>query len=210
MEPDDKCRARRRAGRGYCGREAGWGTDHLGEGRCKLHGGTLPAHRVHLEGQRAIAAVRTFGLAQNVEPQQALLDELSRTHAIVGFWEGKVQELEDDQLVGPIGGQGVNEAGVEFHPRSEAHIYVRLHQQEREHLIRVAKACVDAGIAERQIELAEQQGALLALAVKSILADLGLDPADPKVRKVVRSRLLEAGQSTNGHGEVVGPKAGGG
>lgn len=32
------CGAKNRAG-GPCGRPAGWGTPHVGEGRCKLHGG---------------------------------------------------------------------------------------------------------------------------------------------------------------------------
>jgi len=41
------------AGEHYCGREAGWGTDHAGEGRCKLHGGANtsegrpPSHGLH-------------------------------------------------------------------------------------------------------------------------------------------------------------------
>lgn len=30
------------AGEGYCKRKAGWGTDHLGQGRCKFHGGSSP------------------------------------------------------------------------------------------------------------------------------------------------------------------------
>jgi hypothetical protein len=35
------CDAKTRAG-GKCQRPAGWGTDHPGEGRCKLHGGCVP------------------------------------------------------------------------------------------------------------------------------------------------------------------------
>lgn len=35
------CGAKTRAGT-PCKKEAGWGTDHLGEGRCKLHGGATP------------------------------------------------------------------------------------------------------------------------------------------------------------------------
>lgn len=35
---DDKCGATTRAGT-PCQQKAGWGTDHVGEGRCKLHGG---------------------------------------------------------------------------------------------------------------------------------------------------------------------------
>ena len=34
------CGARTRTSGGECGRPAGWGTDHVGEGRCKLHGGS--------------------------------------------------------------------------------------------------------------------------------------------------------------------------
>jgi uncharacterized protein YjcR len=36
----DTCGAKKRDGSGEpCAQPAGWGTDHLGEGRCKLHGG---------------------------------------------------------------------------------------------------------------------------------------------------------------------------
>lgn len=33
------CGAKKRQGPGACGRPAGWGTNHVGTGRCKLHGG---------------------------------------------------------------------------------------------------------------------------------------------------------------------------
>lgn len=35
------CGAKTRSGK-PCKKEAGWGTDHLGQGRCKLHGGATP------------------------------------------------------------------------------------------------------------------------------------------------------------------------
>ena len=40
------CRAKTRAGT-PCRRPAGWGTDHPGEGRCKLHGGKSPRGLLH-------------------------------------------------------------------------------------------------------------------------------------------------------------------
>jgi len=40
--PDTKCNARNIYHTKYCQHEAGWGTDHLGQGRCKLHGGSTP------------------------------------------------------------------------------------------------------------------------------------------------------------------------
>lgn len=36
-----RCGRPKRQGGGECAHEAGWGTDHLGDGPCKLHGGTL-------------------------------------------------------------------------------------------------------------------------------------------------------------------------
>lgn len=44
--PDGTCNARTRGGmygpishQAYCQKPAGWGTKHVGEGRCRLHGG---------------------------------------------------------------------------------------------------------------------------------------------------------------------------
>lgn len=36
------CGAKKRQGTGVCTQKAGWGTDHPGSGRCKLHGGAAP------------------------------------------------------------------------------------------------------------------------------------------------------------------------
>lgn len=38
------CGAKKRQGEGTCRLPAGWGTDHVGRGRCKLHGGCTPRH----------------------------------------------------------------------------------------------------------------------------------------------------------------------
>src|SRR3990172_7648888 len=45
-EPGDLCNARTKqaASSPYCTRPAGWGTDHPGVGRCKLHGGSSPKY----------------------------------------------------------------------------------------------------------------------------------------------------------------------
>jgi hypothetical protein len=40
------CGAKTRSGTA-CGRPAGWGTAHAGEGRCKLHGGSSPRGLLH-------------------------------------------------------------------------------------------------------------------------------------------------------------------
>lgn len=51
---------------------------------------------------------------------------------------------------------------------------VELEAAERDRVVKYAKVAHDMGIADREIRLAEQQGALLASAVKKILAGLNL------------------------------------
>ncbi len=51
-------------------------------------------------------------------------------------------------------------------------MWVELYQAERSHLVRVAKACVDAGVAERQVRLAEEKGRQLASVLQNVLADV--------------------------------------
>ena len=38
----ERCGARARSTGGRCRKPAGWGTDHNGVGRCRLHGGATP------------------------------------------------------------------------------------------------------------------------------------------------------------------------
>ena len=50
MEQSEMCGAATRDG-GECQRRAGWGTDHVGEGRCKQHGGRAGAPEGEDHGQ---------------------------------------------------------------------------------------------------------------------------------------------------------------
>jgi hypothetical protein len=68
---------------------------------------------------------------------------------------------------------------------------VKLYQEERDRLVRVARAAIDAGVEEHQVRLAEAQAPQLAQVIRAILTDLGHDPADEQVREVVRFRLVE-------------------
>src|SRR6476620_4494173 len=133
IAPDDTCNARKRNGEGYCGRAAGWGTDHLGVGRCKHHGGNMPNHRKQAQTELAKQGVEAFGLPINVEPHQALTDELNRTAGIIAFYELQIQSLpEVEALHGPTGTAGVDaESGLEHHPTSQPNIWVKLHKEER-------------------------------------------------------------------------------
>jgi hypothetical protein len=70
---------------------------------------------------------------------------------------------------------------------------VQLEAQERDRCANFAVKGIAAGLAERQVRLAERQGALVADVLRAVLADLGLDPAAPHVVQVVSTRLAALG-----------------
>lgn len=187
----DKCGATKRQGdRGPCLRPAGWGTDHVGVGCCKLHGGTTPSGVV--AGQRALAekvlktAVAAYGLPADVDPGTALLDEVKRTAGHVRWLQEKIQTLDPDNLirgtrsvkrtVGQSVEGPVDVTATEVGPL--IHVWLDLYLRERKHLAAVCKSALDAGIAERQIQLAEQAGERAGRWLHASLSVLGLSDVD--------------------------------
>lgn len=186
------CGAKRKQGGGTCKHEAGWGTDHPGHGKCKLHGGATPNHRRAAQREIAAEAVATYGLPREVAPHQALEEELWRAAGHVAFLAAEVASLDDAELTAPVGVAGESEDGVRHHPRFEPHVLVRLYQSERRHLAEIAKTCIAVGLEERRVQVAERQGELLAKVIRGVLSDLGV--ADrPEVPKVVRRHLALVG-----------------
>lgn len=195
VPPDTTCNAHTKGkGTKLCSKQAGWGTDHLGYGRCKLHGGSLPNHRENAKRLIAKEGVRAFALPLNIDPKDALLEELHRTAGIIAFYEYQINELAPkgtiaDTLTGPVGTEGPTESGAIQTPKTEAHIWIRLHQEEREHYVKIAKVCIDAGIAEREVRIAEAQAAMIAQGIRALLQALNIPLDDPKVRSAIRESM---------------------
>jgi hypothetical protein len=141
---------------------------------CNIHGAKAPqvqaAARRRLEQQAAERAVTTYGLPRDVEPAQALVEEVHRTAGHVAWLAEHVAGLKADQLVSPA---------------------MALYQAERAHLARVAKAAIDAGIAERHVRLAERLGGLVADLLRGVLDELGLTGEQWELAGMVVPRRLE-------------------
>lgn len=176
-----KCGAKTRGGK-PCTQRAGHGTDHLGTGRCKFHGGCTPTQVKGAQRQMAEAAVVSYGLPRQIDPHAALLEELHRTAGHVAWLGLQVQELEHARLYGPVGG---SQFGI---PKQEPHVWIRLYQEERAHFVRIAKTCVEVGIAERQVRLAEDQAQRIVTILRGVLDELGVSDR-PEVPDVVRRHL---------------------
>lgn len=94
------CDAKTRSG-GRCKHEKGWGTDHPGRGRCKLHNGSTAQGKAAAAMEAAREAVAEFksrvpfyGNAAGVEmvhPFQVILDNVHRSNMAVIWLEGIIQ-----------------------------------------------------------------------------------------------------------------------
>jgi hypothetical protein len=167
---------------------------------CATHGGRAPqvlaaAERRRIE-QAAELAVATYGLPREVAPDVALLEEVHRTAGHVA-WLGKVVAgLDQDDLVWGLAEEAEKGSGefpgTDRTSKAAPNVWLDLYQRERKHLADVCKAALAAGIAERQVRLAEQQGALLAGVIGRVLDALGLTSEQQRLVAVVVPRELRA------------------
>jgi len=171
-EPHDRCAGHNRAGR-PCRQQR-----QPGQRVCHLHGGRSPQaiaaadERLRLaEAQRALEA---FGVPVVVDPHTALLQELHRTAGAVAWLGAQVQGLETEELVWGVTREKTGGDDHGTTRESKPNAWYVLWAAERKHLTEVAAACVKAGIEERRVRLAEDQGRLLASVVEQVLEGLNL------------------------------------
>jgi hypothetical protein len=110
------------------------------------------------------------------------LIEVSNTRSVDSYQIGHVAWLREE--IGALDDLGT----------FEGQVIVNLYADERDRVARVAKACLDAGVAERQIKLAEIYGAALANVLRNVFDDddLGITPAQREQLPTVLRRYLGA------------------
>lgn len=171
---DTECGSKKPDG-GNCQLPAGFGTDHVGYGPCKYHMGSTPAGRKAGAYEMAGELMEFYGQPVDTNPIDALLDEVKRTAGHVQWLGARIAQfnipLEEEIKAGKVTVK--RPAGL----TPEVEGWIRMYQSERFHLVKTAKACLDAGINQRLVDLAEHQGERLANAVDEILARLVLTPA---------------------------------
>jgi len=141
-------------------------------------------------------AVVTLGLPVDIDPAQALLDEIAMTYGHVQWLRVKVQALSSEDLVWGqtqtdkgIGPQGPVDTATE---KAAPNVWYQMYMTEREHLVKVTTAALRAGIEERRIKMAEDQGNLVAAVVHRILDALNLTPEQAEMVHVIVPREFRA------------------
>ncbi|HEY7598388.1 MAG TPA: hypothetical protein VH741_00555 [Candidatus Limnocylindrales bacterium] len=200
FDSDRHCGARRRSDdrngdgvRGQpCRKPAGWGTDHNGIGRCKLHGGLglgarQQAERIAIE-RRARVALQRLGQSIEIEPAEALLNLVGEAAANVAYLASEVGSLGSLTAIPQV----MTRAGEVIDDGEYIRAIVRLYNEERDRLARTAKAALNAGVAERQVRLAEAHGRELVRIVVAVLGRLDLTQ-----EQTVAARLMIAEEFRN-------------
>lgn len=163
---------------------------------CKNHAGNGQA--------RAMAAVRVE-LARwtlntdDIDPAKTLLQLLAQSRRRVDDYAERLAHLVDEHG-GDIAEAMVSESYV---MNDQGHLqkvgeYIRglatLEAQERDRCANFARLAIGAGIAERQVRIAEQQGAMMATFMRAVLGDeaLGLTAEQRAAAPAVMARHLQA------------------
>jgi hypothetical protein len=141
-------------------------------------------------------AVNTYSLPREVAPDVALLEEVHRSAGAVAFLAEKVAELDTGDLVWGVTEEAEKRAteftGTDTVRRAAPNTWLLLYQQERKHLADVCRTAIAAGIAERQVRLAEAQGRMVADVIRRILDGLDLSPVQQARAPEVARRELRA------------------
>lgn len=218
------CGAKKRQTDGMCTQPAGWGTDHPGFGRCKLHGGKTPTQNK----RAAIDAVKAsqshaghFGQQIAIDPHDALLALVREAYGNVTFLRSLVQELEPgfrlvhgddgtadlesdtrdgddlgelDELIDAAPARRASIAGrVDWESlRAAPHVLVVMYGDWCDRLARYSRTAIESGVREREIELAERQGQMIAAVIRGVLADLGLSREQRELAPTLVRRHLSA------------------
>lgn len=164
---DGVCNSLRRDSKTRCKNPAGYRTDHPGFGACSYHGGTSPSLQRHAAKQH----IRIFAEEVDMQPDEAIRWAVRMSAGAVQWFQSRIAAAQekDEDLKFLLAG----------------------YADERDRLARTSKLAVDAGIAERQVQVLEQEAALFAGAIRTIFERLNLNAEQrAKAPEIVRDVML--------------------
>jgi hypothetical protein len=192
-----------------CYRPSGANTNHLGKGFCDYHeveansaiNNPRAASQLQAAKRHAYEQASFFGKRTDADPHTTIMEEISRTASVVEWLE---QQMRAERQA------GINDKDImqsySLKTGFQASVWMQLYQEERKHLVTTCLAAIKAGIAERKVQIAEQQGRLIVAMMMAFIHDkeLGLTP-DQVLRApaIIRRHMLSL---PNENQDSVDPK----
>jgi hypothetical protein len=154
-----------------------------------MHFGATPSAQTHAATEAAQAALTRLGLPRAVAPQRALLETVWEAAGNVAFLREQAGALGLDLTLkaaevavrpssGEVTADGETQdfSGHVVTIREDARAVIKLYGEWCDRLAKYAKAAVDAGIAEREIRIAEGEAAQIVRVIEATLSGLNLTP----------------------------------
>lgn len=139
---------------------------------CSKHGGSAPQVKAaaarRVEQAKASAATARLGLRVEGDPIAHMLDVIAYQAGMVAYWRSVVEAIDDDLLT--WGATKVNDGPTGTTEEAKPHIAYSLLDEAQSKLVRYCAEAMKAGVAERQVRLAEQQGSLMSALQRAVLS----------------------------------------
>lgn len=168
---------------------------------CASHGGKSPQAKAAAARRTAEAkaakSMALFAEAVDINPAEALLELVQWTAGEVRYWRAEVARIAEDDTAALTWGktQSVEGAGPQGPVDMDTHeatapVAYRMLTDAQDRLAKYAAAALKAGVQERQIKLAEDQGMLVAQVIRAILDQLDLTiEQQARVPEIVPTQL---------------------
>jgi hypothetical protein len=158
-----RCGATKHARDGTCRLPAGWGTDHPGHGRCKLHGGSSPNGKQHALTEQAKAELARL----DIPPVEDPLSELARVCAQVLGWK--------DQMATRV--SALSSLRYETETGEQLRAEVALWERALDRCERFLTAMARLNIDERLAKITEARATAIIVVFVAILDEAGIEGA---------------------------------
>lgn len=164
---------------------------------CRVHGASSPRSKAKraraLAEEKAAKAMRLFAEPVDIDPARALVELVQWTAGEVAYWREQVRALADGNPEALTWGIVREKVGGEDYGttlESKPNVAYLMLTDAQDRLAKYAAAALKAGVEERRVKLAEDQGELVAQVIRSILDQLNLtSEQQARVPEVVPAQL---------------------
>lgn len=162
---------------------------------------TAAGRKRKIEEIRATARFGNFPIPADMSPVDILVDELKRSAGFCFWIESKMAEWDDDLV--ELQTENIDDKGSMQIATNNKALWMDIWQRERKHLATVAKMCVDAGVDQRRIELAERQAEMMFTLINEAFDMLSLSPEQKAAVPKIMPALIRRVAIPSIPGEVV-------
>lgn len=179
-----RCGAKTRSG-GNCTQVAGWATDHVGEGPCKLHGGSTRS--VRKGAQLRLVEQQARELFGRIAPEVVPVDNPLAAYA---QFAGRVMAWMNlmDELLGELRSVGYSSETAGEQTAAAVQLYERAMDRTNTVLASYARLNIDTRLAA----ITEQQAKTVMRAIEAVIVLLGASSEQATEARAVAARHLRA------------------